>query len=181
MTRSVIPGSASDEGSRRFLPPLRPGRDDGPAVNFPFSIFHSAFERRGVVLLLVILILAAMLSISISIFDSVLGEFRISGEITDSFTALYAADQGMEKMLYENRVSSEAWACPGRTGNCEYGPADSVPGDQLPAGACFKVRLERRGQNVTIVSSGEYNCLNRNPDENIGSVKRAFQSSYSVE
>ena len=151
------------------------------AKRFAGSIKRSDSSAEGVILLLVILILAAMLSISISIFDSVLGEFRISGEITDSFTALYAADQGMEKMLYENRVSGAAWACPGRTGICSYTATFNSGNANLPQAACFKVTLERNGPNVTIVSTGEYKCPNLNPDENIGSVKRAFQSSYSVE
>lgn len=119
-------------------------------------------------LLLVILIISSLLSISLGIFDVVLGEFRISGEITDSFIALYAADLGIEKVLYDDRVADSI--CQG-SGSCT-----ATFDITLANGACAKVRLSRTGKNTTVISTGEYRCSSPNL-----SVKRAFQANYTIE
>ncbi|MDP3727625.1 MAG: hypothetical protein Q8R35_03230 [bacterium] len=124
-------------------------------------------QRRGITLLLVVLILSALLSISLGIIDVVLGEFKISGEISDSFIALYAADQGIERILYDDRIGSSI--CPG-SGICSYGPVTTA----LPNGACYTLRLDRPGANTTVISTGEYRCASSQL-----SVKRAFEATYS--
>ncbi len=124
-------------------------------------------ERAGITLLLVILILSAILSISLGILDVVLGEFRISGEITDSFIALYAADQGIERILYDDRVQGNI--CSGG-GNCSYGPVQTA----LSNGSCYVLRLIRTGADTTVTSTGEYRCANT-----LLSVKRAFETAYT--
>src|SRR3989338_10000544 len=57
------------------------------------------YQKQGITLLLVVVLLSAILSISIGIFNVVYGEFRISGEVADSFRALYAADEGIAHPL----------------------------------------------------------------------------------
>ncbi|MBI2055630.1 MAG: hypothetical protein HYT42_01930 [Candidatus Sungbacteria bacterium] len=121
----------------------------------------------GFTLLLVILVMSAILSISIGIFDLTYGESRISGEVGDSFLALYAADQGVEKTLYDDRVSDTI--CPG-SGSCSYGPV-SIP---FANGSCALVRLSRSGGgDTTVVSTGQYRC---SPSDL--STKRAISTSY---
>ncbi|MDP3727104.1 MAG: hypothetical protein Q8R35_00515 [bacterium] len=130
-------------------------------------LFGTYRQRRGITLLLVVLILSALLSISLGILDVVLGEFKISGEISDSFVALYAADLGVERILYDDRVGTSI--CPG-SGNCSYGPITTA----LPNGACFTLRLDRTGGNTVVVSTGEYRCASPQL-----SVKRAFEATYA--
>lgn len=60
-------------------------------------------HNRGVTLLLVIVILSALLSISTGIFNVVFGELMISGEISESYVAFYAADRAIDKFLYLDR------------------------------------------------------------------------------
>lgn len=145
------------------------------AKRFIVSVKRSDSPKKGITLLLVILILSALLSVSITIFDSVLGQLRISGEITDSFIALYAADQGLEGLLYENRVAGTV--CPESLEQCEYGPVTFGPGySLLPQDACFRVSLEKEGNEVKIISTGEYRCSSPSL-----SVKRAFSASYQTE
>lgn len=117
-------------------------------------------------LLLVILVLSALLSVSLAVFSIVLGEIRISGEIGDSFAALYAADQGVEQLLYDARVAGTV--CPG-TSSCSYGPVTVT----LAHDACYTVRLNRTGRNTTIIATGQYRCSSSL------AVKRAFQVTYA--
>ena len=130
------------------------------------SHFASAPRRAGITLLLVVLVLSGLLSISLGIVDVVLGEFRISGEITDSFIALYAADQGIEQILYSDRVQNSI--CPGG-GSCSYGPVTV----SLANGSCYTLRLNRSGSNTAVVATGEYRCASP-----ALAVKRAFEATY---
>lgn len=129
---------------------------------------RSVRQRKGVTLLLVILILAAILSISIGIFDVTFGEIRISGEVGDSFLALYAADQGIEKTLYDDRVANTL--CSGN-GSCAYGPV-KLPA--FPNGSCATVRLSRTGGgDTTVTATGEYRCSSP-----VAAVKQALLTTY---
>ncbi len=109
---------------------------------------------RGVTLLFVVLIVAALLSTALGIFDAVFGQLRLAGEITDSFRALYAADQGIEKLLYDDRVANAVPGCPGSS-PCSYGPTTISLGQDR----CVTLRLTRTsGRNTTVVATGEYRC-----------------------
>lgn len=137
--------------------------------NFSISQFlnFSSRRRAGMTLLLVILIISALLSVSLSIVTVVLGELRIAGEMTDSFIALYAADEGMERLLYDDRIAESI--CPG-SGSCSYGPVTA----SLSNGACYTARLSRTGNDTTIISTGEFRC-----GSPVLSVRRAFQATYT--
>lgn len=157
-----------------------------------FGMFHVSSFRfqstRGITLLLVVLVLSALLSISLGIFNSVFTEFRISGEIADSFTALYAADQAVERALYLDRGPSGP-LCGGDTGrpigvNCYVecaGIQDPQCSVELPAlsnGSCYRLRatvttVSDEEEEVQLSGVGEYRC-----DEGILSVKRALETTY---
>ena len=136
-------------------------------------------SRPGITFLLVILILAALLAISLNIFNTVFGTIRLSGEIGDSLVALYAADQGIEYLLYCDRVPGancdpSVPPCLGGTGNCTYGPQSPGPRwSSSAADSCTIVTFIRNGSNITVTSSGEFRC--GNPQV---SVKRALQAFY---
>jgi len=123
-------------------------------------------SRGGLTILLTVLILSALLSISISIYTVILGELRLSGELADSFVALYAADRGLEAKLYDDRSDGT----PVCTNPC--GPITD-PQVLLANGACYVTVYEKKGQTTSIIATGEYRC--QSP---LLPVKRAFQVTY---
>jgi len=137
-------------------------------MNKKSEIKNSKLRQQGITLLLVIVLLSAILSISIGIFNVVLGEFRISGEASDSFRALYAADQGIERTLYQDR--EQAALCTVVPGpDCFVAEEVSVPSD-----ACYTVRVSKGVSATTIVIAGQYRC-GSNPSR---VVKRGFEVTY---
>lgn len=134
-------------------------------LNFDFCVFQFTFKNRGVALLLVIVILSAILSVSIGIFNVVLGELLISGEISDSFIAFYAADTGIERMLYRDRNQN---AVPGGVAKTDI---DLFYPEYH---ACYSIRLEKSGGENNIFSFGQYRCGPN--DQRI--VKRGFLVTY---
>ncbi len=132
--------------------------------------FTKRSDASGVTLLFVTLVVAAVLSIAIGIFNAVFSEFRLAGEISQSFAALYAADEGIERLLYcERTPGSGCDPCPG-PGSCTYGPVTT----SLTNGACYTVSLNRTGSQVTIVSTGEFRCGSPTL-----AVKRALRVTYT--
>lgn len=129
-----------------------------------------ARQREGMTLLLVILILAALLSISIGIFNVVFGEIQLSGELNNAFVAFYAADEGVERLLYDYFVAN-ALGCPPLPTSCSYGPTTIT----LSNGACHTLRLTRTGNSLTALATGEYRCGSPTL-----SVKRALQYSTQL-
>ncbi|GEM_PF-1741437 len=126
------------------------------------------FQQQGITLLLVIVLLSAILSISVGIFNVVLGEFRISGEASDSFRALYAADQGIERTLYRDRRQQ---------GLCTVAEGTDcfvAEGVGVPSEACYTVRVSKASGATTIVIAGQYRC-GSNPAR---VVKRGFEVTY---
>jgi len=57
-------------------------------------------NKKGASLLLTILIMSAILAIAMGIAKLSLGEIKISRELPQSFIAYYAAEAGMEELLY---------------------------------------------------------------------------------
>lgn len=119
-------------------------------------------NKEGIIILLVMVILSALFSISIGIFNVVLGELRISGEIADSFVAFYAADQGIERTLYLDRGEGLS------DGYVEE--KDLTSG----SGGCYKVRLTKSGDDTQIIASGQYRCGSTASRV----VKRGFMVTY---
>lgn len=125
-------------------------------------------DERGITLLLMVVILSALLSVSIGIFNVVLGQLQISGEAADSFIALYATDQGAERVLYRDRI--QGVICEGGGGiNCyTEGPTE------IQSAACYELRVSKVDSDTEIVVSGQYRC-GPNPNR---VVKRGFLVSY---
>lgn len=135
------------------------------------TFFRTIFSRdaqRGVTMLLVAVIVSALLSISVGIFNVIYGQIRISGDINDSFLSFYAADQGMEKTFYRDRVLQEI-VCSGC--NCFTDPNVAVT-----SGACYTAAVSKNcsGGGTDVVSTGQYQC-SASPNR---VVKRGFQASY---
>ena len=124
--------------------------------------------REGITLLLVIVLLSAILSISIGIFNVVIGELRISGEASDSFRALYAADQGIERTLYQDR-QQQALCTVAQGTDCFV-----AQGVMVASEACYTVRVSKLPAATAIIIAGQYRC-GSNPSR---VVKRGFQVAY---
>ena len=123
--------------------------------------------REGTSLLLVVVLLSALMSVSLGIFNVVFGQIKLSGEVADSFVAFFSADQGIEKILYRDRVLENICPTPGI--NCFVeGPINVV------SGGCYSINVSKTGGNTQIVGVGQYRC-EANPNR---VVKRGFQVNY---
>lgn len=60
--------------------------------------------KEGIAFLLMVVLLAAFLSIAMGIINILLGQIFIVGQAGESFEAFYASDVGMERTLYRDRV-----------------------------------------------------------------------------
>lgn len=101
--------------------------------------------RAGVALLLVMSILAALSSISFAMFNIAFSQIQIAGELSDSFVAFYAADEGIERLLYEDRVNP-ANLCSGFGSPCYRDPAlPTLPFQSSNAfdGGCYYAELSK--------------------------------------
>lgn len=126
------------------------------------------YQKQGITLLLVVVLLSAILSISIGIFNVVYGEFRISGEVADSFRALYAADEGIERTLYRDRQDNAI--CTVIQGIDCFVSVD-VP---VLSGGQYSVRVSKEGGVTAVVVAGQ----NREGANAARIVKRGFQVRY---
>lgn len=126
-------------------------------------------DKRGITLLLVVVILSALFSISLGIFNLVFGQILISGEVEDSFRAFYAADRGLERIFYRDRVD----------GGLPDGYQEDNTNIKSEIG-CFRITVRKTedncgaGNNTCVTSIGQYRC-GINPSR---VVKRGFSVSY---
>ncbi len=64
-------------------------------------------KNEGVALYFALLILSSIMVITASISVLLIGQFNISGDIRKSMKAVYAADSGLEKALFEVRKNGQ--------------------------------------------------------------------------
>ena len=116
-----------------------------------------------------VVLLSAILSIGVGIFNIVFGELMIASELADSFRALYAADQGIARTLYRDRQKREI--CPGAQGTgCVFEERDV----RVQSGGLYTVRVSKTGGATEITVAGQSR-------EGVRAgivVKRGFQVSY---
>ena len=120
-------------------------------------------------LLLVVVLLSAILSISIGIFNIIFGQLQISGEIGDSFRALSSADEGIEKMLYRDRVEDDEDICQIEGTDCYI---DSSPEPTL-SGGCYTTKISKIGIDTFLRVAGQARC---NPSDRV--IQRGFSVTY---
>ena len=136
---------------------------------------RNALHKQGITMLLVIVVLTALLSISISIFNVVYNQTLISAETGYSFVAFYAADQGTEKIIRSDRdgtpVCTPATCPPGAPLTC-ISPAAECP--VLPSGGCYDYNVFKDAAYTTIEVFGKYPCF-ANPRR---IDKRALRVTY---
>lgn len=112
--------------------------------------------KKGITLLLVVVILSALLSISIGIFNVVFGELLISGEIADSFVAYYAADEGAEKNLYLDRIAGGLTDGTSLSRNLSSGGCYTTMFHKNPPTPTTRCSLDP--DDLEIETSGQYPC-----------------------
>lgn len=144
------------------------------------KIFRRALSRlhrqRGITLLLVMVLLSAILSISVGIFNVVVGEFRISGEVSDSFQAFYAADQGAERAYYQDFQQSALCTSAQQSALCTEAQSQECycsPQVSVASGACYVVQVSQVNNRTTVEVQGQYKCANA-----VRSVSRRVRGSY---
>ena len=106
-------------------------------------------NQKGITLLLTVIIISIVMSIAILISNIVITQLKLAGDISDSVTAIYAADSGVEWQLYQIR----------------YGT--SVPVPVMSNGAIVTTTVIGSYPNFTIKSLGSYRA-----------VKRQFEVSF---
>lgn len=137
-------------------------------------------NNKGITLLLVVVILSALLSISVGVFNVVYGEILISGEIADSYRAFYAADRAVDKFLYLDRSPNNPNQVP------QDGDSENTIFTVPDSSACYEVRIFKTpasilancgvpaGVGVCIKSFGQFRC-GVNP---VRLVRRGFMVTY---
>lgn len=120
----------------------------------------------GITLLLVILVVSALLTIGVGVANVIYAELQISGELTSSFRALYAADQTMEYALYKVRDPN------GHI--CETPGADCFSQSfSYPDGSCAQVSASKDAL-ITVVAVGQFDCA----PGSARVVKRSFEVTF---
>lgn len=106
-------------------------------------------DNRGVSLLLTLLIMAALLAIGLGVSRLSVGEIKITREVPKSIIAYYAAEAGVERAIYEERVGGGASTTPecsqALDNNSSYGILE----------------IDRVGESVYIRSVGCYQDIRR--------------------
>ncbi|MEX2145043.1 MAG: hypothetical protein WD712_01560 [Candidatus Spechtbacterales bacterium] len=74
-------------------------------------------EQKGVSLFISILILSAIMAIGLGVSSLLMGEIEVSRDISRFVPAIYAADSGIERVLYKIRKNGDFASCPG-TSSC---------------------------------------------------------------
>lgn len=133
-------------------------------------IYQIIRQKQGVTLLLVVILISTILSISVGIFTVVFGQLFISGEVADSFVAMYSSDHGIERTLYRDRLLGTGIAC---STSCIENSMTTY-GGPLASGGCYIVSMTKIGGTVTFESTGQYRCLVNSTRV----VKRSFRLSY---
>lgn len=137
-------------------------------------------NEKGMILVMVVLIASAILAVGLGIFTSVFNQLRSASETKYSLNAFYAADRGIERTLYLDRVAGPL--CPGVTTYDANNPYCYTLADFSVGGnACVTVRVSKGIQcNLTeergwtrIQSTGLYQC-----DSGELGVKRAVCLNY---
>ncbi len=128
-------------------------------------------SQEGIALLFVILIMSVILTISLGISAVLIKQIKTAEEIGDSVVAFYAADSGIEKVLYDLYKSSpRASYPPGPCGDASFEAevkcGASVATDKCPLGS-DKIDPTCDAPNFCLKSIGNYQ-----------KTKRAIETKY---
>lgn len=114
-------------------------------------------DRKGVSLLLTLLIMAAIIAIAIGVSRLSTQEIKISRESPTSMIAYYAAESGVEWAMYEDRINGMASQSYSNYNFCL----------DIGNSVCYVVGASGTSPNRTITANGSYK-----------GVVRAIQLTY---
>lgn len=118
-------------------------------------------HQRGITILLVLLITAGLFTIAVGVFNFLIIELRISGELSDSFYAIYAADEGLERALYDDRIQG-----------LYPDPGTYIISQTLSNGSCYTATITKDATLTRVKSIGKYQCS--------GAISRQLQRALEV-
>lgn len=130
------------------------------------EVYGAKKHERGVALLILIVVLAAVLSIGINMTQTVLAELRLAREIEYSFRANFAGDQGLERTFYRDRVLRECTT----PSNCE-GLVNITLSDGTQS--CYQIAMTKAAK-TSIESRGFYRCDGTSQLK----VQRTWEATY---
>jgi len=141
--------------------------------------FFEMFSERGFAILFTLLIVSITLSISLGVYNLLIGEIILSGTGRDSQLAFYAADAGVECALYWD-IQQGAFSTSTANNITCAGESKTVGGGLSSAftlafenGSCVTVTVEKGQSQTTITSQGQNTC-----DMNPRTVQRGLQVTY---
>ncbi len=144
-----------------------------------FKISNGVNMSRGVALLFTLLIAVVTLSVSLGVFNLIIGEISLSGTTRDSQLAFYASDAGVECALYWDIQQGAFSTSTASVINCA-GQTESVGGATISNfslsfgnGSCVDVSVEKLPSQTIVTSQGKNTCEDRPR-----TVQRGLQVSY---
>lgn len=130
--------------------------------------------NRGVVILFAVTISSILLAIALGVLDIAFKEVKFGTSAKDSNNAFFAADSGIEKVLFLDKPPS-AYATP------SVPPPVVVPYLGSSGVSCAKVSITKNADGTTNVISKGYNigdadgsCNSTNPDR----IERQIEVNY---
>jgi hypothetical protein len=124
--------------------------------------------QRGVAVYLALIIMFAILVIGLGISTILIGQLKITRGMENSVVAIYAADTGIENILYQEKLCRKTGcAVPPDCKQCCQGLPDthSIPLTYVDNGAKYKVGLstetDAEGNKMKFTSTGEYKGVKR--------------------
>ncbi len=123
-------------------------------------------NQRGVSIFFAVIILSVLLAIALGISALLVSQIRMLREMSDSVVSLYAADSGIERILYEDKMcrlpgcGSLSWPCLD-TVSCASGRAAGTITSALSnlSGASYQVNFNDGA--IIISSQGIYRGVRR--------------------
>jgi len=141
--------------------------------------FFEMFSGRGFAILFTLLIVSITLSISLGVYNLLIGEIILSGTGRDSQLAFYAADAGVECALYWD-IQQSAFStstpnnitCVGQT-KTVGGGLSSTFSLALENGSCVSITVEKSQTLTTVTAQGQNTC-----ESNPRTVQRGLRVTY---
>jgi hypothetical protein len=89
-------------------------------------------KQRGVSVYLALMIMIILLAIGLGISTIIVSQMKMIKGMEDSVVALYAADSGVEKVLYDDKICRLLSGCAGRGCIDETNCDDGISGGSIP-------------------------------------------------
>lgn len=130
-------------------------------------------NNKGVVILFAVTISSILLAIALGVLDIAFKEIKFGTSAKDSNNAFFAADSGIEKVLFLDKPPASAYATP------SVPPNIIVPYLGSSGVSCANVSIVKNADGTTNVISkgydiGDGSCNSTNPDR----IERQIEVNY---